>query len=43
MGKLANESFAASAPPKVVAEHRQRQADWEAKRSELQRMLESLE
>ncbi len=41
--KLANEQFVANAPATVVAEHRQRQADSEAKLAKLREMLGALE
>ncbi len=40
--KLASEQFVNHAPPAVVAEHRQRQADAEAKLAKLRGMLDAL-
>jgi len=40
--KLSSESFVGSAPAAVVEEHRQRQAEWQAKLVHLQKMLESM-
>jgi valyl-tRNA synthetase len=40
--KLSSESFVNNAPAEVVAEHRQRQADWQERLATLQRALESL-
>jgi len=40
--KLANASFVANAPPPVVQEHRQREADWSEKLAQLTRMRDSL-
>ncbi len=40
--KLGSESFVSGAPAKVVAEHRQRQADWEGKLEQLRRLLAAL-
>ena len=42
MKKLSSDSFVNHAPPAVVAEHRQRQADNEAKLAKLRGMLEAL-
>ncbi len=41
--KLSSETFVSGAPAKVVAEHRQRETDWQQKIGQLQRMLEALE
>ena len=41
--KLANPSFAGKAPPEVLHEHRQRLADWQAKRAQLRAALEGLD
>jgi valyl-tRNA synthetase len=41
--KLANPNFAGKAPPEVLQEHRQRLADWQAKREQLCAALESLD
>lgn len=35
-GKLSSETFVKNAPPAVVAEHRQRQQDWQSRLAELQ-------
>jgi valyl-tRNA synthetase len=40
--RLSNEAFVSSAPPEVVAEHRQRERDFLAKRDQLAKMLETL-
>ncbi len=40
--KLANPNFAGKAPPEVLQEHRQRLADWQAKRDQLRTALEEL-
>jgi len=40
--KLANESFVNNAPPAVVQEHRQREADWAEKLAQLKRMRDAL-
>jgi valyl-tRNA synthetase len=40
--KLSNETFVNGAPPAVVAEHRQRETDWQTKLSELQRVVSAL-
>jgi valyl-tRNA synthetase len=41
--KLANPNFAGKAPPEVLQEHRQRLADWQAKREQLRMALTELE
>ena len=41
--KLANPNFAGKAPPEVLQEHRQRLADWQAKRAQLRAALEGLD
>ncbi|MDB6173245.1 MAG: vals: valine--trna ligase [Chthoniobacteraceae bacterium] len=41
-GKLSSETFVSGAPAKVVAEHRQRETDWQEKIAQLQRMQEAL-
>ncbi|HTA28919.1 MAG TPA: class I tRNA ligase family protein, partial [Candidatus Cybelea sp.] len=41
--KLANPNFAGKAPPEVLQEHRQRLADWQAKREQLRTALTELE
>jgi valyl-tRNA synthetase len=41
--KLGNETFVDGAPPNVVAEHRQRQADWQERLAQLQKLLAALE
>ena len=40
--KLASETFVQNAPPEVVADHRQRQADWENRLAALQSAREAL-
>ncbi len=40
--KLSSENFVKGAPDAVIAEHRQREADWNEKLSHLKKMLESL-
>ncbi|MEI6714135.1 MAG: valine--tRNA ligase [Verrucomicrobiota bacterium] len=40
--KLSSETFVNGAPANVVAEHRQRESDWQTKLSELQRLQEAL-
>jgi valyl-tRNA synthetase len=40
--KLGNPNFAGKAPPEVLEEHRQRLADWQAKRAQLQASLDDL-
>jgi valyl-tRNA synthetase len=40
--KLANENFVSNAPPAVVEEHRQREANWAEKLGQLNKMRESL-
>ena len=40
--KLASASFVQSAPPQVVAEHRQREANWQERLNQLERMIEGL-
>jgi valyl-tRNA synthetase len=40
--RLDNPSFAAKAPPQVLAEHRQRLAEWQAKRERAKAALEAL-
>ena len=40
--KLANPDFVQKVPHKVLAEHQQRLADWQAKREQLLRALENL-
>ena len=40
--KLSNETFVSGAPEAVVAEHRQREADWLAKLTEIRRIHDSL-
>jgi DNA-binding transcriptional LysR family regulator len=40
--KLADENFTGKVPPKVLDEHRQREADWAAQVEKLQTMLEAL-
>jgi valyl-tRNA synthetase len=40
--KLANPNFADKAPPEVLQEHRQRLADWQAKRAQLRASLDEL-
>ena len=40
--KLANENFVARAKPEVVEQERERKADWEQKRDQLQGMLANL-
>ncbi len=40
--KLGSETFVTGAPPKVVADHRQRETDWQEKLTQLQRMLDAL-
>jgi valyl-tRNA synthetase len=40
--KLANPNFAGKAPPEVLQEHRQRLADWQAKREQIKTALEGL-
>jgi len=41
--KLANPNFASKVPPAVLEEHRQRLADWTARRTQLEGMLKDLE
>jgi len=41
--KLANPNFASKVPPAVLEEHRQRLADWAARRAQLEAMLKDLE
>jgi valyl-tRNA synthetase len=41
--KLANPNFADKAPPEVLREHRQRLADWQAKRAQLRVALAELD
>ncbi|MFA7345039.1 MAG: valine--tRNA ligase [Terrimicrobiaceae bacterium] len=41
-GKLSSETFVQNAPAAVVAEHRQRQQDWQARLAELQSALKAL-
>ena len=40
--KLDNPSFAAKAPPQVLQEHRQRLAEWQARRERAKAALEAL-
>ncbi len=40
--KLNNPNFAQKAPPQVLAEHRQRLADWQAKRAQIMTALDGL-
>jgi valyl-tRNA synthetase len=40
--KLANANFTSKAPPEVLQEHRQRLADWQAKREQLNSALEGI-
>jgi valyl-tRNA synthetase len=40
--KLSNETFVNGAPANVVAEHRQRQSDWQEKRAHLERLIGAL-
>ena len=40
--KLSNQTFVSGAPANVVAEHRQRESDWQTKLGELQRIREAL-
>ena len=40
--KLSNANFVQNAPPAVVEEHRNREADWSEKLSHLQKMMQSL-
>lgn len=40
--KLSQENFVSSAPVAVVEEHRKREADWQEKLSQIERILESL-
>jgi valyl-tRNA synthetase len=42
-GKLGSETFVANAPPAVVAQERQRLADWSAQREALREQLQRLE
>ncbi len=41
--KLANPNFSGKAPPEVLAEHRQRLADWQAKRDQFRASLADLQ
>jgi len=41
--KLASPNFAGKAPPEVLQEHRQRLADWQAKREQLRSALDALD
>jgi valyl-tRNA synthetase len=41
--KLSNEKFTSNAPAEVVAEHRQREADWKSRLKQLRKMKKSLE
>jgi valyl-tRNA synthetase len=40
--KLDNADFARKVPPEVLQDHRQRLADWQAKRAQLQAALDGL-
>jgi valyl-tRNA synthetase len=40
--KLSNETFVKGAPAAVVEEHRQREAEWQAKLAEIQRVADAL-
>ncbi len=40
--KLADDHFTAKVPPKVLDEHRQREAEWQEKRTKLEEMLRAM-
>ena len=41
--KLSNPNFALKAPPHVLEEHRQRLAEWQAKRDRVRKALQALQ
>jgi valyl-tRNA synthetase len=41
--KLANPNFTGKAPPEILQEHRQRLADWQAKRAQWRAALDGLD